>query len=275
MKKAGGWVWFLLPWLLAGTTSAQSTKDVKQPATPSLAHAHNDYMHERPLLDALDNGFASVEADVFLADGELLIGHDQSQLRPGKTLTALYLEPLAQRIQAQGGRVQKETETFYLLIDFKTDGETTYAALKNILKPYHPLLTMFDDSTTKINALTIIISGNRPKSTLAKERYRWVGCDGRISDLADKPSRYLMPWISDNWRSHFKWNGSGGMPAEEQKKLEFLVQQVHANGQMIRLWAAPDTPASWIVQQNAGVDFINSDRLEDLAKFLNTQKNKR
>ena len=25
------------------------------------AHAHNDYLHERPLLDALDNGFGSVE----------------------------------------------------------------------------------------------------------------------------------------------------------------------------------------------------------------------
>jgi hypothetical protein len=274
MKKAGGWVWLILPWLLAGAMPAQSTKDTKQPATP-LPHAHNDYMHERPLLDALANGFSSVEADVFLVNGELLIGHDQSQLRPGKTLTALYLEPLSQRIKAQGGRVQKDAETFYLLIDFKTDGETTYTALKNQLKPYHSLLSAFDDSTTKINALTIIISGNRPKSTMAKESQRWVGYDGRVSDLANKPNRHLIPWISDNWRSHFRWDGRGNMPAEEQRKLESLVQQVHANGQMLRLWAVPDTPASWTVQQNAGVDFINSDRLEDLAKFLNTQESKK
>ena len=30
------------------------------------AHAHNDYYHKRPLLDALSHGFCSVEADVFL-----------------------------------------------------------------------------------------------------------------------------------------------------------------------------------------------------------------
>ena len=34
-------------------------------SAPYLAHAHNDYMHERPLFDALDNGFRSIEADVF------------------------------------------------------------------------------------------------------------------------------------------------------------------------------------------------------------------
>ena len=29
------------------------------------AHAHNDYQHKRPLLDALDHDFCSVEADVY------------------------------------------------------------------------------------------------------------------------------------------------------------------------------------------------------------------
>ena len=41
-----------------------------EPVTPlRQAHAHNDYEHPRPLLDALDHGFCSVEADVFLTDG--------------------------------------------------------------------------------------------------------------------------------------------------------------------------------------------------------------
>src|SRR5690242_5509037 len=41
------------------------------------AHAHNDYEHTRPLLDALDQGFCSVEADVWLIDGELRVAHDE------------------------------------------------------------------------------------------------------------------------------------------------------------------------------------------------------
>ena len=45
------------------------------------AHAHNDYAHRRPLWDALDRGFCSVEADIFLSRGELLVGHTWFDLR--------------------------------------------------------------------------------------------------------------------------------------------------------------------------------------------------
>lgn len=44
------------------------------------AHAHNDYEHPRPLLDALDHRFGSVEADVFLVGDQLLVGHDATEL---------------------------------------------------------------------------------------------------------------------------------------------------------------------------------------------------
>jgi hypothetical protein len=42
--------------------------DEKAAAPLRHAHAHNDYQHKRPLLDALDQGFGSVESDVFLDD---------------------------------------------------------------------------------------------------------------------------------------------------------------------------------------------------------------
>ncbi len=67
------------------------------------AHAHNDYAHRRPLLDALAHGFTSVEADVFLVKGELLVGHTWLDLRPGRTLEKLYLAPLARRVKANKG----------------------------------------------------------------------------------------------------------------------------------------------------------------------------
>ena len=62
--------------------------------------------------------------------------------------------------------------------------------------------------------------------------------------------------------------GKGELPAAEQAKLTRIVQQVHKDGQKIRFWAAPDNPAAWKVLHQAGVDFINTDRLEALAKFL-------
>ena len=63
--------------------------------TPLLrAHAHNDYEHDRPLYDALDHGFTSVEADIHLVDGQLHVAHDSDEITPNRTLRSLYLEPL-------------------------------------------------------------------------------------------------------------------------------------------------------------------------------------
>ena len=45
-------------------------------STPLLnAFAHNDYCHKHPLYDALENGFTSIEADIFLKDGKLIVAH--------------------------------------------------------------------------------------------------------------------------------------------------------------------------------------------------------
>src|SRR3954451_5006734 len=67
------------------------------------AHAHNDYEHARPLFDALDNGFTSVEADVYPVGGDLLVGHDEKALRSTRTLEGLYLNPLAELVRRKSG----------------------------------------------------------------------------------------------------------------------------------------------------------------------------
>lgn len=93
------------------------------------AHAHNDYLHDRPLLDALDNGFCSVEADIFLSDGRLLVGHSRRELTAERTLQRLYLDPLRQRVRDNGGRVYRDGPTFTLLIDIKNSGAATWHEL--------------------------------------------------------------------------------------------------------------------------------------------------
>ena len=98
------------------------------------AHAHNDYEHPRPLFDALDCGFGSVEADIWLVKGELLVAHDFFQLRSERTLEKLYLAPLRERVKANGGRVYKDGPAFYLMIDVKSDAKETYAALAKVLE---------------------------------------------------------------------------------------------------------------------------------------------
>jgi len=219
-------------------------------------------------LDALESGFCSVEADVFLKDGQLLVGHSRFLLRKTRTLEALYLKPLAERVRSHGGSVHKTNAPFHLMIDFKTDGVATYAALKPLLEKYRFMLTEFTGATTQAGPVTIIVSGDRPQEVMENETERLAGYDGRLSDLNRAASRHLMPWISDDWRSHFTWRGSGDLPTEEHIKLRTLVQQAHRNGQKIRFWSAPDHPAAWKIFHDAGIDLINTDRPATLAVFL-------
>src|ERR1043166_3466380 len=75
-------------WISPGII-AQITGSRPEPKSgPPLvrAHAHNDYEHGRPLLDALDQGFCSIEADVWLVDGKLLVAHDRDRGKSERTL---------------------------------------------------------------------------------------------------------------------------------------------------------------------------------------------
>ena len=181
------------------------------------AHAHNDYEHDRPLLDALDHGFCSVEADVFAIDGELRVAHDRRDTKPGRTLQKLYLNPLRERISKNGGTVYKNGPLFTLLIDFKTKGPETYALLQKVLADYRELLVAKKQNGKP--PVSIVISGNRPFELIEADKDRLCGIDGRLSDLDSKMSASLMPLISDNWRNHFQWRGEGEIPANEKEKL--------------------------------------------------------
>ncbi|TDD31731.1 hypothetical protein E1286_44510 [Nonomuraea terrae] len=235
------------------------------------AHAHNDYEHERPLLDALDHGFTSVEADVYLVDGQLLVGHDPEDLRPGRTLQALYLDPLAERVRA--GSVYPGTrQPLQLLVDIKNNGAATYTALDEVLRGYRTMLTTFHKGKVKPGAVTVVVSGDRPRDLMAAQERRYAFYDGRLSDLGQGDPG-LVPLISDNWTNHFTWTGEGEMPAAEREKLRQIVATAHRDGQRVRFWATPDASgpareALWRELVAADVDHINTDDLAGLAQFL-------
>jgi len=234
------------------------------------AHAHNDYEHPRPLLDALEHGFCNVEADVHLVQGKLLVAHDADKVDPRRTLESLYLEPLRARSIENKGRVHRGASAsgFLLMIDIKTEGETTYAAMQPVLQRYREILTQFTPGETRTGAVTIVLSGNRPITTVSTQAVRFVAIDGRLPDLDAQPSRHLVPLVSDNWAKHFQWRGEGPLSEAERRKLKSLVDQAHAQQRKIRFWAIPDTRQGWQLMREAGVDLINTDNLEGLQKFL-------
>jgi glycerophosphoryl diester phosphodiesterase len=239
----------------------------------SSAHAHNDYEHRRPLQDALDRGFSSVEADVWLIDGELRVAHDLEDAVPGRTLESLYLKPLADRVRANHGQVYKQGRDFQLLIDIKSDGPSTYAAIDKALTEYRGISTVFINGRVLKGAVTSVISGNRPLDVLKAQKVRYAGYDGRLSDLQSGMPASLMPLVSDNWTNNFTWKGLGPMPAAERTKLHDIVVQAHHAGYRVRFWATPDVrgaarEALWSELAAAGVDHINTDDLHGLESFL-------
>lgn len=261
----------LLPALVAGSfllTAAPPDPGPTHALPLPRAHAHNDYEHPRPLLDALDQGFCSVEADIFAVDGQLLVAHDRVRVKPERTLQALYLDPLLERVRAHQGRVYRHGPPFFLLIDFKTGAAETWPVLRAVLTNYTAMLTRFAADRTETNAVTLVLSGNSPRTELAAEPVRWAALDGRLPDLDTNPSRHLVPWISDNWASRFQWRGREAIPAEERAKLRAIVARAHAQGRQVRFWGAADLEAMWREQFEAGVDFLNTDRLAGLRQFL-------
>ena len=247
---------------------------IKPNVTPlPNAHAHNDYEQSRPLWDALDQGFTSVEADVYLINDTLFVSHERPSFNnSAHTLENLYLKPLAERIRQNNNQVYAGYKgPFYLMIDFKTEAESTYKALEKLLHNYSSILTSYKGNSPKAGAVTLFISGNRPIETLKKSKERLASLDGRPADLGKKLSAQLMPVVSDNYANHLTWRGKGEMPAEQFQKLSELVKKVHAEGKKLRLWACPEDPVVWKKLREAGADFLSTDQLELVKEFLLTK----
>ena len=267
---------------LAGTAAAapaqaEATKPapvvVGQPL--AQAHAHNDYEHGRPLFDALEHGFTSVEADVWLVDGELLVAHDREDVQPGVTLESLYLDPLQDLVRSQPGHsVYPHWDgSLQLLIDIKSDGEATYAAIEQELSEHRDIMSRYTNGNVKGGPVTAVISGNRPLATMQAQEKRFSFYDGRSADLTTGKPAALMPLVSDNWTKLFTWQGIGPMPEAERTRLHAYVAEAHASGYRVRFWATPDQPgaardAIWTELADAGVDHINTDDLAALQQFL-------
>ncbi|MDB6108283.1 MAG: Secreted protein [Pedosphaera sp.] len=253
----------------AGVLVAFADPPATNPVPLLRAHAHNDYEHKHPLFDALQQGFCSVEADIHLVDGDLLVAHDLPEFDPARTLKSLYLEPLRQRVKQNGGRVYKDGPECILLIDFKTAGPPTYAALREVLKEYSDILSVFRDGKKETNAITVVLTGGYPREIVAADPVRYAVCDGKLPDLEKNPPANLVVWISEDWTKSFKWRGDGPMPEDEKARLKQFVVKAHQQGRRLRFWGAPDQPAVWKELLADDVDLINTDDLKGFQRCFN------
>ncbi len=237
------------------------------------AHAHNDYYHARPLLDALSYGYISVEADIHLRNDTLFVAHDSVEIRPERTLATLYLDPLKKRIQANKGSVYGDGSRLILLIDIKTDSIQTYLRLHEVLEKYAGILTVYEKGQEKPGAVLSVISGNRPYGFMERQAFRYAAVDGRLDEPSSEAGAHLFSLVSNHWEDYFSWKGESAMPANERARLDSIVTLLHDRNQMLRFWATPDSQSVerqnvWSALRDAGVDLIGTDDLAGLAGFL-------
>lgn len=220
------------------------------------AHSHNDYEQSEPFRLAHEAGFGSIEVDLFLREGGLFVAHDAADIRPERTLEALYLEPLAN--SAQDTPLQ-------LLIDLKTGADSTLPVLVDALTRYPKLL---DGSGTAVK-IRVVVSGNRPSLEDWPDWPDFIYFDGRPGEDYTPEALARVGLISDNFRNYSSWPGGEQPLAEsERSALQKVVDEAHALGKPVRFWAIPDNPSGWKLMTELGVDFINTDRIAELAAWL-------
>lgn len=247
----------LVVFLLAGITGfAQSGL-----YTVAQAHSHNDYEKEFPFWEAYNRGFGSIEVDIFLSDGELIVAHDLKQVALRKSLEAVYLQPLSQCIQHNNGNVYADTSrVLQLLVDIKTDATTTLQKLVEVVQHYPAIIAN--------KGIKIVISGNRPDISLFTQYPSYIFFDGEFTKQYSTAALSRVALFSDNFASYSNWNGKGLIPAAEINKIKTAIQRAHGLQKKIRFWNAPDILNSWYAFMKLGVDYINTDHIKDITVFF-------
>lgn len=234
------------------------------------AHSHNDYKQIHPLTDALNAGFTSIEADIFLVHGNFTVAHFSPLLKKKKTLESLYLKPLLDSITKHHGTFYKNyNESIVLLIDIKSDANKTYTALIPLLEKYCSILSSCENGVVTKRAITIILTGHKPYTLVNEQNLRYAFIDENLmSDNNNKLDKSICPYTSTKYSNILSWNGKGEIPNPEKLKLITLTSAAHDQGKKVRLWASPQNKNVWKELLNCGVDLINTDDLEGLKLFF-------
>jgi hypothetical protein len=182
---------------------------------PIACHSHNDYWRREPLYSAIHAGCTGVEADVWLFDEELYVGHSVSSLTPNRTLTNLYINPILDILQKQNPITHFHPElektpngvfdtapfqSLIFLIDFKTDGDALLPYVQSQLAPLRQrnYLTYFNGSTVIDGPVTIVATGNAPFDLLVSNpTYRDIFFDAPLDQMASIDLAFSSPQNTD------------------------------------------------------------------------------
>ena len=223
-------------------------------------HSHNDYLQPVPFWDAFSAGCASIEVDVILQEGGLMVAHERESIQAPRTFENLYLNPIQQGVDL--GLIKEFN--FHLLVDIKTEAYSTLDLLVKQTQPYAAILYSPENPT----GLKLIISGGRPKAADYAKYPSWIFFDYQSRELTAE-----LPWekigmVSLSFPRFSLWNGKGRMVESQRQQLQAFIDLVHSFDRPVRFWASPDGKTAWRAFHEMGIDYINTDRPAEANKYL-------
>ncbi|KAK3627854.1 hypothetical protein LTR56_018970 [Elasticomyces elasticus] len=261
---------------------------------PKPFHSHNDYWRPLPFYSALSVGALSVEADVWLYNETLHIGHEQAALTNERTFDSLYIQPILSVLRAQnpnssflsaptrnGVYDTAGGQTLYLFVDIKTAGNTTFPYVVKALQPLRDAgyLTTYNGTAVTPGPVTVIGTGNTPLNQVQgignATHPRDYFYDAPIPTLGTTFSNItadVSPIASTAFSAQFGQVRNETLNGTQLALLESQVATAHAKGIAVRYWDQPGFPvttrnAMWRTLWSAGVDLLNVDDLEAAADY--------
>jgi alkaline phosphatase len=212
-------------------------------------------------MNALHNKAYSIEADVYLRNGGLVVAHDKKDIVTAPSLDSLYLKPIIRLFKKHHGRISKsKTYAPVLMIDVKENSEAVIAALIQLLAQHRSVF----DRTNNPMAIQLIISGDRGAVSKWNSYSSFIFFDGRPYELYDSAALQRVAFISNNYSNYVT-------ASDSTSRIQQVVTKVHGMGKLLRLWAIPDNPASWRRLQQLGVDIINTDKVGECREYFSTK----
>ncbi|MES2329338.1 MAG: alkaline phosphatase [Bacteroidota bacterium] len=233
-----------------------------QPTKYTIAnvHAHNDYDHNVPFSQAHDLQLGSIEADVLWINDTLFVAHGAKYLKRDVLFEGSYLQKLANSVKENKGYAYADTSSvLQLLIDIKTDSlQTLNAVIKSIEK--FPILVN--------RSVRFVITGNQLPAEQFNSYPAYILFDGKINDASHIRNINRIGLFSADFSKYSKWKGEGDIPAADLALLKTDIAKAHALHRQIRFWGVPDNARTWRIMMDLGVDYINTDQIAEVARFV-------
>ncbi|KAJ5350365.1 hypothetical protein N7541_008092, partial [Penicillium brevicompactum] len=270
--------------------------DLTRDILPIPVHSHNDYWRDEPFYTGLSHGCTSTEADVWLYNDTLYVGHDQSALSTSRTLKSLYINPILDVLERQNPEspfVSKPTkngvwdtdteQTLYFFIDVKTSGPETFKAVIAALEPFRKkgfLTTVKDGKIITNGPVTVIGTGETPLDLVAPVKDRDYFFDAPLANLTDPAyadiTGTVSPVASTDFQKTVGKITRDTDPILTDAQLQALRDQIstaNERGIGARYWNTPYFPIRarnlvWRTLLREGVILLNADDLDAVTSLF-------